>query len=139
MIVDQLPFDQQTLAEALRTQQKLRRISIPAELGEPSPGWADAYDKQLAKTPSAPTRRSPATRPPCQPSGPRSVRLCRTRTAPWKSAEPQQLGLGISTRATRRASTRALALVTRAQQDSPAHPPRSTPSGIALCTVPWGE
>lgn len=53
MIVDQLPFDQQILTEALRTQQKLRRISIPAELGGPSRGWADAYDKQLAKTPSA--------------------------------------------------------------------------------------
>lgn len=53
LIFDQLPFGQQTLAEALRTQEKLRRISIPAELGEPSPGWADAYNKQLAKTPSA--------------------------------------------------------------------------------------
>ena len=53
MIVDQLPFDQQTLTEALRTQQKLRRISIPAELAEPSAGWADADETQLAKTPSA--------------------------------------------------------------------------------------
>jgi len=53
MIVDQLAFDQPTLTDALRTQQKLRRIAIPAEFGEPSPGWADAYDKQLSKTPSA--------------------------------------------------------------------------------------
>ena len=45
MIVDQLPFDEKTLTEALRTQQELRRIIIPRELSEPSPGWADAYDQ----------------------------------------------------------------------------------------------
>ncbi len=53
MIIDQLPYDPNTLAQALRTQQQRRQITIPPELGEPSPGWADAYDKQLAKTPSA--------------------------------------------------------------------------------------
>jgi hypothetical protein len=52
MIVDQLPFDEQTLIEALRTQQQLRRITIPSALTEPARGWADAYDKQMAKTPS---------------------------------------------------------------------------------------
>ena len=56
MIVDQLPFDEQTLVEALRTQQQLRRIAIPYTLTEPAHGWAEAYDKQMAKTPS--------TRPP---------------------------------------------------------------------------
>ncbi len=56
MIVDQLPFDEHTLAEALRTQQELRRIIIPSALTEPARDWADAYDKQMAKTPS--------TRPP---------------------------------------------------------------------------
>jgi hypothetical protein len=56
MIVDQLPFDKDTLSEALRTQQRLRRMTIPTPLTEPARGWADAYDKQMAKTPS--------TRPP---------------------------------------------------------------------------
>ncbi len=56
LIVDQLPIDEQTLVEALRTQQQLRRIAIPYALTEPAHGWADAYDKQMAKTPS--------TRPP---------------------------------------------------------------------------
>ena len=53
MIVDQLPFDEDTLTEALRTQQRLRRIAIPPALTEPARGWAEAYDKQMAKTPSA--------------------------------------------------------------------------------------
>jgi predicted nucleotidyltransferase component of viral defense system len=52
MIVDQLPFNEQTLIEALGTQQQLRRITIPPALIEPAPGWADAYDKQMTKTPS---------------------------------------------------------------------------------------
>ncbi len=52
MIVDQLPFDEQTLIEALRTQQRLRRITIPSALIEPARGWADAYDRQMPKTPS---------------------------------------------------------------------------------------
>jgi hypothetical protein len=52
MIVDQLPFDEQTLIEALLTQQRLRRITIPSALTEPAHGWADAYDKQMAKAPS---------------------------------------------------------------------------------------
>lgn len=53
MIVDQLPFKEEILAAALRAQQQLRRISIPVELGEPAKGWSDAYERQLARTPSA--------------------------------------------------------------------------------------
>jgi hypothetical protein len=52
MIVDQLTFDEQTLIEALRTQQQLRRITIPSALTEPAHGWATAYDQQMRKTPS---------------------------------------------------------------------------------------
>ena len=53
MIVDQLPFRQQALVEALRTQQRVRHIAIPPNLGEPTANWSEAYDKQLASTPSA--------------------------------------------------------------------------------------
>lgn len=53
MIVDQLPFDRATLTEALTVQQRVRRMTLPANLGEPAPGWAAAYDKQLRRTPGA--------------------------------------------------------------------------------------
>lgn len=53
MIVDQLPLRRSALVEALQTQQRVRRIAIPPDLGEPTSNWAEAYDKQLARTPSA--------------------------------------------------------------------------------------
>lgn len=53
MIVDQLPFDPETLAEALRVQQRVRRMTVPATLGEPAAGWATDYDQQLRRTPGA--------------------------------------------------------------------------------------
>lgn len=28
-------------------------MALPATLGEPAPGWAAAYDKQLSRTPGA--------------------------------------------------------------------------------------
>lgn len=56
MIVDQLPFDRAILTSALAVQQRVRRMMLPTSLGEPAPGWAAAYDKQL--------RRIPGARPP---------------------------------------------------------------------------
>lgn len=53
MIVDQLPFDRVTLTAAIGVQQRVRRMAVPATLGEPAPGWAAAYDKQLRRTPGA--------------------------------------------------------------------------------------
>lgn len=53
LIVDQLPFDRATLTDALGVQQRVRRITLPGTLGEPAPGWAAAYDKQLSRTPGA--------------------------------------------------------------------------------------
>jgi hypothetical protein len=49
MMVSQLAFDQQVLAEALQTQQRLRGMVVPPGLGEPAPGWANAYNKQLRR------------------------------------------------------------------------------------------
>ncbi|MGB7963303.1 MAG: nucleotidyl transferase AbiEii/AbiGii toxin family protein [Propionicimonas sp.] len=53
MIVDQLPFEHATLTAALGVQQRVRRMALPAALGEPAPGWAAAYDRQLSRTPGA--------------------------------------------------------------------------------------
>lgn len=53
MIIDQLSFDRATLTEALDVQQRVRRMTLPATLGEPAPGWAADYDKQLRRTPGA--------------------------------------------------------------------------------------
>ncbi len=53
MIVDQLPFDPSILAAALKDQQRIRRITLPASITEPAPGWGNAYDKQMRKTPGA--------------------------------------------------------------------------------------
>lgn len=53
LIADQLRFDRATLTAALSVQQRVRRMALPATLGEPAPGWAAAYDKQLSRTPGA--------------------------------------------------------------------------------------
>lgn len=53
MIVTQLPFDPAILVEALGTQQQVRRVALPNRLGEPAPGWAARYDKQLRRSPGA--------------------------------------------------------------------------------------
>ena len=53
MIVDQLRFDRATPTAAIGVQQRVRRMTVPATLGEPAPGWAAAYDKQLRRTPGA--------------------------------------------------------------------------------------
>lgn len=34
-------------------RQRRRHVTVPTELCELSPDWADAYNRQLAKTPSA--------------------------------------------------------------------------------------
>jgi hypothetical protein len=51
------PFRRQQISDPLPAlvgaDKALRRITVPPELGDPSPGWADAYDKQLAKSPGA--------------------------------------------------------------------------------------
>ena len=53
LILDNLPFDREILSAALTTQQGLRHVTIPEDFGEPAPGWAADYDKQMGRTPSA--------------------------------------------------------------------------------------
>jgi Nucleotidyl transferase AbiEii toxin, Type IV TA system len=53
LILDNLPFDREILSAALTTQARLRHVTIPEDFGEPAPGWAADYDKQMGRTPSA--------------------------------------------------------------------------------------
>lgn len=53
MVVDQLRFDPTVLAQALRVQEQIRGIKLPAQLADPGTGWADAYTQQMQKTPGA--------------------------------------------------------------------------------------
>ena len=53
LILDNLPFDREILTAALTTQQRLRHVTIPEDFGQPAPGWAADYDKQMGRTPSA--------------------------------------------------------------------------------------
>ena len=51
MIVSQLPIDVAELRAALAIQYERRRMRVPASLSEPTPGWANRYNRELPKIP----------------------------------------------------------------------------------------
>jgi len=78
MIADQLTFDPVVLAEALRTQEAIRRMVLPDRIVEPAPGWREAYEKQMRKT--------SGTRPPFTEFD-SAIALVRTSVEPFLPAK----------------------------------------------------